>query len=110
MPKKKRTHKYKEGQIVYCRPSVVSGSGMSVYKCRVTEAVWTCAGTPYYTFESVDDQTHLFMRYGNEISLRPERLVKQARKAIEEEYSGYIGRYKELHKDLDRIMRSAKCR
>ncbi len=104
MPTKTK-HKYKEGEIVYCRPWVVSGNGMSVFKCEVIEAKWCVGGkTPHYSLKIIDGGIGILnVKYENEISKKPQQLVKQAKKAVEEYYCGYIQSYNDYLDDLNKL-------
>lgn len=66
---KKEKSKYKIGQIVYCRPFMVSGNGMKVYKCMIT-AINYMSSSPYYSLKCLKNNINLHVRYEKEISIR----------------------------------------
>jgi predicted negative regulator of RcsB-dependent stress response len=98
----KRKPKYKVDEIVYCRPWIRS-NGMRVFKCRIIR-VGSCIGYPYYDLEAIDRDYKAFTIYEEELSRRPERLVREARKEIEDYYSGYIESYKRYNNELDKFL------
>jgi len=103
----RRKPKYKVGHTVYCSPWKVNKHLCSVFKCVVDE-IGYCGASPYYdlTVLEKDDKRgdmKLFVVYEDELSKRKERLVRQARKNIENTFYAYIQSYENLHKSLDEL-------
>lgn len=104
-----RKHKYKEGQELYCRPwKSTHQPGCYVYKCVVREASKFISGdTPYYLLEIIEGgEGNISHAYEDEMSRRPEKLVDDAMKAIQENFGGYIETYEKLVSNLQMILPS----
>jgi hypothetical protein len=102
-----RKHKYKVGQELYCRPwKSTHQPGCYVYKCIVREASKYISGdTPYYSLEIMEGgEGSIGHAYEEEMSRRPEKLVDDAMKAIQESFGGYIETYEKLVSGLQMIV------
>jgi len=97
-------YKYRIGETVYCRPWL-RWSGYNVYKVKVISRNH-CAGSPYYNLE-LEKGSSLFIhvQYESELSKRPERLVREALKAIDEYYDPYIRAAKNYKNELKKLLR-----
>ena len=99
----KQKPKYKKDTIVYCRPWMVSGTGFLVYKCKVLKIGYV-GNSPYYDLEIIEGgKGNLYIRYESEMSKRPERLVKEAKKAVKDKYIGYLQSFEYYMDKLDKI-------
>jgi len=89
--------KYKAGHTVYFQPKF----GMHVHKCTVKEVKNYAANTCYHLIS--EEGINFYTAYEYEMSKRPERLVKRARKSIEENYAGGVRNYREFNKELEKL-------
>lgn len=85
--------KYKIGDSVYIRNNIY-GNGMQVLKGKVTDNKYFQT-SGYRITEDNGKNIPLVVGFEtwNNISKRKERLVKEAKKSIEENYGGYISSY-----------------
>lgn len=97
-------HKYRLWEIVYIRLWLMWDS-MVVTKWKITENKWAVSWKyPYYSASYMDWTFLSGIIYESNISRRPERLVKQALKKVEEEYWWYIRAYKYHKKELKKLL------
>jgi len=103
-------HKYKVGEKVYYRPSVLRGSGCKVYHCEVVEAKGSTGKSPYYELKSIGkEKFRFFVIYEDyNLSRKPERLIKLALDEIELKFGGYIRTYNSYKRQLQKIKRKVK--
>lgn len=101
-------HKYKVWDIVYIRLGLLWTS-MTVVKWIITEAKRTIAWKyPYYSATDIWWKYIWWIIYETNMSKRPERLIKGALKAVEDNYWWYVRMYKLRKNELNKLLKEYK--